>query len=219
LELEIIKDMKVTFSYDKQKDIWCLMNYGKGSMNSSTPTKVYEKLVALHGESPSEETASDFIDSYIKENSIDIEKYVLDYQNEWNQIADIYYKKAESIFGVNLENYITVYLTINNRCPYSIAESHFFVSVPTYSMRKTVMHELWHFYTWYKFGSQQEILGKQKYNEIKEVLTVLLNIEFKDLLGDIQDAGYPQHQELRTNILDIWGKDQDIEKLWNYIKN
>jgi len=211
--------MKVTFSYDKQKDIWCLVNYGKGSMNSNTPTKVYEKLVALYGENPSEENVSDFIDSYLKENEIDIGNYVLDYQNKWDQIADTYNKKSESIFGVSLEKNITVYLTINNRCPYNIGESHFFVSVPAYSMLKTAMHELWHFYTWYKFGAEQaEKLGVQKYNDLKEALTVLLNVEYKDLLTQgVVDAGYSQHAELRSKILEYWEKDRNINNLWNYI--
>lgn len=207
--------MKITFTYEKQKDIWCLMNYGKGSINSNTPTKVYEKLVSLYGENPSEEKVSEFIDIHTKENNIDIEKYITDYQKEWEQIADTFYEKAESIFGVKLESDVIVYLSINNRCPYSIAESNFFVSVPSYSMRKTLMHELWHFYTWYKFGVSQEILGKQKYNKLKEALTVLLNFEFKDQLGDIQDTGYPEHQELRARILEIWNEEKDINKLWN----
>lgn len=209
--------MKLTFTYNKQKDIWCLMNYGKGSMNSSTPTKVYEKLVSLYGEDPSEEKVSEFIDIYIKENNVNFKKYISDYQKDWDNISDSYYKKAEGTFGVKLERDITVYLSINNRCPYSITESHFFVSVPADSMRKIVMHELWHFYTWYKFGASQETLGKQKYNDVKEALTVLLNIEFKDQLGDIQDIGYPQHKELRNTIFNFWSKEKNINKLWNII--
>jgi hypothetical protein len=40
------------------------------------------------------------------------------------------------------------------------------------------MHELWHFYTWYGLGvDQEERLGKEKYNDLKEALTVLINIE------------------------------------------
>ena len=53
--------MKVTFTYDEGKDIWCLLNYGKSSMNSKTQTKVYEQLVSFCGENPTKEDASKFI--------------------------------------------------------------------------------------------------------------------------------------------------------------
>lgn len=77
------------------------------------------------------------------------------------------------------------------------------------------MHELWHFYTWYKFGFEwEEKLGKEKYNNLKESLTVLLNVECVNLLKEkVYDNGYPQHQELRKNILKIWNKNKDIDYL------
>jgi hypothetical protein len=80
------------------------------------------------------------------------------------------------------------------------------------------MHELWHFYTWYGLGSdQEEKLGKEKYNEIKEALTVLLNVVCKDLLPErVIDSGYPQHQELRQQIVEFWNKDRDVHKLWTH---
>ena len=81
------------------------------------------------------------------------------------------------------------------------------------------MHELWHFYTWYELGSHWvEKLGTSKYNELKESLTVLLNIECGDLLpAGIQDIGYPQHQDLRNKILQYWEKDRNMKNLWNYL--
>ena len=83
------------------------------------------------------------------------------------------------------------------------------------------MHELWHFYTWYSLGiNQVEKLGKEKYNDLKEALTVLLNVEFRDLLPEgIIDAGYPQHKELRDKILKFWEKDRNIINLWNYLND
>ena len=81
------------------------------------------------------------------------------------------------------------------------------------------MHELWHFYTWYGLGTDQERkLGRQKYNDLKESLTVLLNVECNDLMpAGIQDNGYPQHQELRAMILDFWAHEKSIIKLWDYL--
>jgi hypothetical protein len=81
------------------------------------------------------------------------------------------------------------------------------------------MHELWHFYTWYKFGREvEQKIGKERYNDIKEALTVLLNIECSDLMADEIDRGYPQHQDLRSKIADVWSKSKDIDGVWKIIE-
>jgi hypothetical protein len=212
--------MKVTFTYDKEKDIWCLLNYGKKSGNSGLTTKAYDQFISIYGEDFSEENASEFIDKYITENNIDIDGFISDYQKDWGKVSVEYTKRAEDLFGVSLPHDVTAYLTINNRCPYSLENNNFFVSMSNReSIRKTTaMHELWHFYTWYAFGSQEEALGKQKYNDLKESLTVLLNVEFKHLLPeDVEDKGYPQHQEIRAKILEFWAKDKNMSNLWEYL--
>ncbi len=211
------KAMKITFTYNLEKDIWCLVHYGKSSQNSNTRTKVYEELVSQYGEQFTQENVGFFLKEYYKKNNIDIQNYVLKYQEEWNQVADEYTAKANKLFGIFPEDEVTVYLTANNRCPYNIGEKFFFVSLPAHSMRKTVMHELWHFYTWYAFGViDEKKIGKARYNDLKESLTVLLNLEFKDLLGDIVDNGYPQHQELRKNILEFYQGNKDLKQTWNH---
>ena len=76
------------------------------------------------------------------------------------------------------------------------------------------MHELWHFYTWEKFGEREMIgLGMNKYNDVKEALTILLNLECSDLMN-AKDFGYPQHQNLRKIIADTWLKTKNIEGTW-----
>ncbi len=192
-------------------------------MNSQNPTKQYEQLVGLCGDKPSHEATSSFIDMYLLEKDVSIEKYIEFYQEDWNNVANEYVKIAEDVFSKSLPKDVTAYLTINSRCPYSLGENYFFVTVPAdpHMARKTVMHELWHFYTWYAFGvTQQERLGKQKYNDIKEALTVLINVECKDLLPEgVVDKGYPQHEELRARILDIWAKDKNIYHVWEALIN
>lgn len=210
--------MRVLFTYNREKDTWCLLTKGKSSNNSKNPTKQYEMLVAKYGNNPTTEEAATFVDEYIAKE-FNIQNSVQDFQNDWNSISLEFTKRAEAIFGVSLPNDITAYLTINSRCPYDIGNNSFFVSLQSASIRKTAMHELWHFYTWYGLGSDQEAkLGKQKYNELKEALTVLLNVECGDLLpiGTL-DAGYPQHQEIRKKILDYWEKDRNMYSLWEHI--
>jgi len=211
--------MKINFVYDKGKDVWCLLNKGKSSNNSQSPTKQYAQLVAQCGENPTSEDAAVFIDEYISENKIDIPKRTKDFQGEWESISSEFQKRAETIFGASLSNNITAYITINSRCPYNIKEDFFYVSLSSSQVRKTAMHELWHFYTWYGLGSdQEEQLGKERYNNLKEALTVLLNVECADLLpeGEV-DTGYPQHQELREKITKYWEKDKNIKNLWRHL--
>ncbi len=211
--------MKVTFDYNKEKDIWCLLKFGKNSTNSPSQTKVYKMLVDEKGENPTEDEASIFIDKYLVDKKINIQEYITNYQKDWDTISDQYKKVAERVFKVSLPEDITAYLTVNDRCPYSIKDNFFLVSVPYSLMRNIAMHELWHFYTWYKFGIVwEEKLGKQKYNELKEALTVLLNIECKDLLaGGKQDNGYPQHKELREKTTQLWNESKDIDIIWTQL--
>ncbi len=211
--------MNINFIYCKEKDIWCLLNKGKSSNNSSNPTKQYELLVAECGDNPTQNDTATFIDKYITQNKIDVRKYAENFQTDWEIISNEFQKRAETIFGINLPANITAYLTINSRCPYNIKENLFYVPLSPNQVRKTAMHELWHFYTWYGLGvDQEEKLGKEKYNELKEALTVLLNVECGDLLPEeIIDTGYPQHQELREKILDHWRKDKNIQNLWGHL--
>lgn len=211
--------MKITFEYNKEKDIWCLLNKGKSSNNSSSPTKVYEQLVAEYGDNPTQEETATFIENYATKNGLDFEQYAEKYQKDWEVIADEYHKRAEAVFGTSLPNDVRAYLTVNNRCPYSIQDNMFFVSVSSTTQKETAMHELWHFYTWYGLGTDQEAkLGKVKYNDLKEALTVLLNVECGDLMIEGKtDKGYPQHTELRQEILNFWEKEKNIHKLWEYI--
>ena len=213
---DILSSMKLTFTYDRDRDIWCVLNYGKTSTNSPTPTKVYEELVRQYGEQVSKSDIGTFIESYLSSRATDINSIVEQFQSKWDSVSSEYEKRAEEVFGIVLPNDTTAYLTINNRCPYNIEKNMFFVSAYGPSPTKTVMHELWHFYTWFKYGVEwEEKLGKAKYNEIKEAFTVLLNVECKELLPEgLTDRGYSQHQELRQRILDIWSKDRNMDNLW-----
>lgn len=211
--------MQLTITYNKDKDIWCLMNYGKSSQNSPHPTPQYEQLIKTYGEHPTPEQVSSFIDHYTIERNINISLYVENFKKEWSFLEIEFHKKAEMIFGVSLPHMITVYPTMNGRCPYSIQDNFFYISLESSSGTTTAMHELWHFYTWYVLGvDEKERLGNKKYNELKEALTVLLNVEYKDLLAEgTIDVGYPQHQKLREKILIYWEKDKNIHRLWDYL--
>ena len=211
--------MQVNFTYNREKDVWCLLNKGRSSNNSQNSTQQYKQLVEKYGENPTIGATTIFVDDYISENKINISERMQDFQKDWKNISADFQKRAGAIFNISLPRDITAYLTINSRCPYSIQDDSFYVSLQSNQTKRIVMHELWHFYTWYGLGAdQEEKLGKQKYNDLKEALTVLLNVECKDLLPEgVVDTGYPQHQEIRQKILEYWGKDRNIKNLWNYL--
>ncbi len=211
--------MKLKFTYNKKEDIWCLLNKGRSSNNSPFPTEAYKKLVAVAGENPTEASASLFIDQYLKEENYSVAESVKKYQEDFQKIVPEFERIAEKVFGVTLDQDLTAYLTVNNRCPYSIPENLFFVPISHISPIRVIMHELWHFYTWNKFGqSEMEKVGPQKYNDMKEALTVLLNVECSHLLREgEQDKGYPQHQKMREVVLELWKEKSDIEYVWTQL--
>jgi len=170
--------------------------------------------MADSGGNPTNKSVSAFIEKYILENGINLQEYIANYQKDWAGIEKEYQKRAEAIFQTKIPENITAYLTINNRCPYNIEKNYLFVPVPASSVRRTIMHELFHFYTWHAFGEKlmKRGVSKEKLNDIKEALTVIFNIDFSDLMNGDIDRGYPQHQELRAEIGRLWSQSKDITK-------
>ncbi len=74
-------------------------------------------------------------------------------------------------------------------------------------------HELMHFmfHTYYQKTCEEQGLSGQQIWDIKESLTVLLNLEFDDLRFG-KDIGYPGHEELRDVIQKAWLRYHDFEK-------
>lgn len=207
--------MNLKFEYNKDKDIWCLLNKGKSSINSQLPTKTYEKLIEFAGENPNEVKTSEFIEIYLKENNLDILNFIENTKKDFEKISGEFINRAEDIFGLNLEKEIKVFVTINERCPYNTKENWFLVSVSKENPVSTIVHELWHFYTWEKFGDEYlNKIGSEKYNIIKESITVILNLEFGDMLPE-KDFGYPNHQELREKISLWWQEKKDIKYVFD----
>lgn len=212
----------VDFAYDKQKDVACLLALGRGSQFSSHPTKEYKQLTTQYGENPTTEEASLFVEKYLLENKIDTSAFIEKCKNESGELMDNFKKTAEQVFGVKIPEGTKAYLTINGRYPYNIEENFFYTAISNpVRVINISMHELWHFYTWYKFGKIQKESGRndwKKYEDVKESLTVLLNPDLLNLLPEGQkDNGYLQHKELREKVVELWKQNPDIEFVWNTI--
>lgn len=211
--------MKIIFTYDEDKDIECLLKKGAGSYNlPGNKTKTYEDLLAFTSDVGNLDKVRKLVRKYISENNIDVHGLEDSLQRNWDLIAGEFEQRAERIFGNRITDQIIAYMTITGRYPYYIDDKYFFVSAQKTNANATAMHELWHFYTWFKFGESDQADPK-KYNDAKEALTVLLNIECSDLMQGVVDNGYPQHARLREMIVGEWLKSKDINKVWNTLQS
>ena len=111
-------------------------------------------------------------------------------------------KSPEKLFEISLTYDIVAYLSTNSRCTYNIQGNYFFVYINNENPNGVIIHELMHFYTWHAFYKEitQNGVSKEKYNDIKESLTELINTDFQYLLGTYYDKGYPQHLKIRERI-------------------
>jgi hypothetical protein len=198
--------MKLQFAYDLDKDI---ENFIKGAraVNSKKPTKFQNLFSEKCGDNFGKEKVKAFIEEQDKINNFDANKEIVATEERWKIVESIFIERVEKIFGISYPSpIITVYLTHNERCTYNIEKNYFFVKIGSKFSNNTLRHELLHFYTWHAFGKKllADGLSKLAYNDIKESLTELLNLQFFDLLNGKPDCGYPQHQEMRRKIRSLW---------------
>jgi hypothetical protein len=208
---------KVQFSYNVKMDADNFIR-AHHSLNRTDDSKLYSAFVREHPDTvPTVDTLQDFIKDYIAIEKIDIEAGLQASREYWYPVQAAYFQRVENIFKVSLPTeIITAYASINDRHGYNIDEGYFFISADRPEKNNfTIAHEIFHFYTWYQFAEplKAEGLTLLQYNDIKESLTEILNIEFADLLNGRHDNGYPQHQEMRHRINELQKKGKSLEDI------
>ena len=204
--------MKLHFAYNLEKDIDNFIR-GTNTVNSKKPTRFQIAFSEKYGDNFEAEQVKAFVEEQDKLNGFETNKEIVAVEKRWKIAEPIFIPRVEKIFGISYPSpIITVYLTHNERCTYNIEQNYFFVKIGSKFSTNTLMHELLHFYTWHAFGKKllDEGLSKLAYNDIKESLTELLNLEFSDLMNGKPDTGYPQHQEMRVKIRKMWQTEKDI---------
>jgi hypothetical protein len=209
--------MKITFSYSLDRDV---ENFIKSahSANNKKPTKLQELYIEKFGKDFDSPKVKSFIESYNQENKIDFDVALAKIDAKWRTIRNEFIRRAEDIFGAYPSD-IFAYLSTNSRCTYNIDRNYFFVFVESKNTNAIIAHELWHFYTWHCLHVDliKDGVSSGKYNDIKESLTELLNLECKDLLEGHEDKGYPQHAAMREFIRKTWVKNNDLKHLINQL--
>lgn len=200
--------MKLVFIYDINKDVQNFIN-SLTSKNNNKRTEFHNLYVKQNGENFNQDSIQFFIQNYI--NKINITTKINTIRDDWELISDDFVLRIEQLFNYNIPDTVKVFLTSNNRCTYNVKENYFFVYINSKSTNAIIMHEIFHFYTYYVFYDL--IKDPSKFNEIKESLTVILNLEFYDLMNGRVDRGYLQHQQLRDYISNLWLEDKNIGKI------
>ncbi|WKZ26495.1 MAG: hypothetical protein QY304_00100 [Candidatus Paceibacterota bacterium] len=204
--------MKLHFTYNIEKDIENFIN-GTRAVNSKKPTKFQIAFSEKYGDYFETEKVKEFIEEQDAITGFDVNKEIVVIEKRWKIAEQVFINRVEKIFDISYPTpIITVYLTHNERCTYNIEQNYFFVRIGSEFSTNTIMHELLHFYTWHAFGKKllDDGLSKLAYNDIKESLTEILNLEFSDLMGGKLDSGYPQHQEMREKIRNLWPAKKNI---------
>ncbi len=210
---------KIEFKYIISKEFDNFKNTS-ASINHPEPSAVF-KLYQNRYKKLEKDKVILFVKDYLSEKRLNIDKLKNEIEVNWRKVEKEFFVKADKIYKKSLPiQKITAYLTIDNRCSYNFDKNCFFVHLNISQTNKTIMHELWHWYFWHNGGREiKEKYGRLVFNDIKESLTVLLNIEFKDLLKGAVDKGYLQHQALRRKIIKQYYQTKNIYSVIDYCLN
>ncbi|MFA4953464.1 MAG: hypothetical protein WC584_04540 [Candidatus Pacearchaeota archaeon] len=218
---------KVIFKFDKEKDLFNIWETCNKEIRLYDFKKRLTPNIIKICEGKEFEESKDNLEKIIKKvyESGLIEIFIYAVQKSWNKINDEFFKRLEKLMKKPIDKkFFTGYITTIGRCPYDYGNNYFMVSL-FFSLPQaleTTAHEIMHihFHEYYWKNVEKKI-GKEKTGDLKEALTVLLNLEFYDLWFSV-DKGYEKHQELRKFIEEEWKKEKDfdilLEKCINYLK-
>jgi len=209
---------KVIFKFDKEKDlknIWetCNFNSNLYDFRKNVTSSVLRICEGKEFEKCKKEIEEHFKKIY--ESKL-IPSFVEAINKCWKNINEEFFKRLKNIMKKPIcSEKFTGYVTTMGRCPYDIKEKSFmiplFYSIP--QIFQTTAHEIMHIQFHNTYWEQVENkIGKEKTADLKEALTVLLNLEFKDLWF-VKDQGYESHQKLRKFIVKEWKKEPKFEIL------
>ena len=207
-------DRKITFKYSLEKDVENFLKSFK-SVNSSTRTKLEERYLEK-----SKELQETNVSKFLASQGIDTDSKLKEISEAWRKIENEVIDRMDKMFGIKLSSLPVAYLSSNSRCTYNTSGNYFFVKMTGGDTNRNIAHELLHFYTWYAFSEELEKKGvsKEKYNDIKESLTEVLNTDFSDLLREL-DTGYPQHHDLRIQVKHMRGMGKSIKDIFLTLAN
>jgi hypothetical protein len=133
----------------------------------------------------------DYLSKDFKKRAVEYGEIARNLEQVWRVRGRGFEKKLSGLYGKPIPfKEITVYLTSLPINPYKYPEWIFvYAKTSVERQLQIVTHELNHFMFYYYFNYLKEELGKEKFESLKEALTVFTNPEEK---------GYPAQRELRA---------------------
>lgn len=210
---------KVIFEFDKEKDLrnlWETCNipskwYDHSKWISPSILEICKNKEFSECKKKLYEYRKDMYDSGF------LEIFAESLQKAWNKINDEYFKRLEKIMKKPVfSKEFKCYITTATRSPYNLEKHKWFMASFSKGILEALVtcgHELMHlqFHETYWKKIEKEI-GYDKTNDLKESLTVLLNLKFSDLWFAF-DRGYEMHKNLRNFIETEWKKKPDFDLL------
>jgi len=212
---------EVIFKFDKEKDLWNIWdtcNF-ESKWSDDFTRGISPELILLCKGKKFKDVKDKLKKCRKKMYSSKLIPIITKVFNEcWKNVNNEFFERLEKIMKKPFCcNKVTAYLTSVRRCPYNYKkeDAYFFVQlfngIP--NAMKTSGHEIMHIQFHNAYWPQiEKQIGKEKTADLKEALTVLLNLEFKDLWL-VKDEGYSSHQKLREFIEKEWKKEPDFDIL------
>ena len=133
----------------------------------------------------------------------------------WNKKESIIIESLEQIIEkpIHCKEFKTSFTSFG-LCPYDSRFNWFMVSTQ-YDLDHqltSIVHELLHLQFEHYYGDViKKELSAEQFNDLKEAMTVILNVNpFNEFLL-APDQGYQQHQNLRKQMLNLWVKRKDFD--------
>lgn len=207
---------RVIFKFDKESDLW--NNWHKSNLKKlyGAELKLDDKIIKIC-KGKKFEDCRDELSEYLHEihNSPLMRLSLESAEKSWRLIENEFFTRMDRIMKNNFSKDITAYITTVKICPYNPKEPSFMFPFfsPLPNILKSCGHEIMHLYFHeFYWNFVKDKIGEKNTSNLKEALTVLLNIEFKDLWF-VEDSGYKDHEKLREFIVKHWKKEKDFKKL------
>ena len=231
---------KIKIEYNLNKDAYnyarlvvFFNSYGSRKTLDDIPEKLQKKIKDLykkhllpHSElirASSHETFEPIID-YLKKSfgTKKLEQISKNIEIPWVKIEEKYFQQLSTLLQKPIyQADYTCYLTTLHSCPFFVEENWFMTSA--FSRLEVqlyvICHEFMHlqFLYYYKEYCLEKGLTKSEIGHFKEAITFLLNEpEFEPIIK-FRDKGYPQHQELREKLKELWDRDKNFKNFLDEI--
>lgn len=189
--------------YSVQKDASTYINFirnfnsykhGRENIQSNLLKNLEPPLKEILEHAETDEEALARITSYLekayKDNPDIIESSISKLEASWEAVGRNIIYNLEFLYQKSFPfESVTVFLTTNNIFPHNYNNRYFYITHKGVSTQlSTIKHELNHFMFYYYYDSLEDTLGDEKYELLKESLTLFSNPD---------KEGKPNEKELR----------------------